>query len=99
MAIASTNGKEYELTLDWDAIESYEKEHADWDIVSALQSSRNRICDMNFLVGFVLVDGVRFDGGWKDFIKTGFSPEDILEVYRSELQMLGFISAEDPSAE
>ena len=79
-----------DVTLDFDKICDYEREHPDWSIVSELNGfgGNLRFTSLDTLASFI------YEGGWKAWARDGFTIKDLTLVITEGLKELGFILEE-----
>ena len=95
MQMESKTGVVAEVTLDFDKICDYERAHPDWSIVQELASFNGniRLTSIDLLASFV------YEGGWRAWVKDGFTLNDLTLAISNGLKELGFSSEEEDSAE
>ncbi|MBE6524487.1 MAG: hypothetical protein E7Z65_06420 [Thermoplasmata archaeon] len=87
--VSSSTGIEKDFHLDFDAICSYENQHKDWSIMDEFdQLSKMRFSSLNLLATFIGCNG------WADFVKEGFTVENLASIIESGLAELGFTSTD-----
>jgi hypothetical protein len=83
------NGVSYDFALNWEAIETAENEDPDWDIFSAMSEMVKK---PRFTTLYKLSRYIGWD--YKEFVRAGFSVEDLGEVLNECLREAGFRSEE-----
>lgn len=95
MLMETIEGKTVEVTLDFDKVCAYEKEHPDWSIIDEMRSFEGciRFTSLDLLTSFL------YEGGWKAWRRDGFNAEDLAKALAEGLEELGFTPGDGPSAE
>ena len=94
VALTDKNGTEVEVSLDLDKICDYEASHPGWSIIQEMNSFGQtlRFSSLNLLSSFIIGEG-----GWKAWIKDGFTIKDLTHVINEGLKELGFTSEDGQS--
>lgn len=93
--IESSTGIEADVTLDFDKVCAYEREHPDWSIITELSGfgGNIRLTSLDLLTSFI------YEGGWKAWVRDGFTIQDLTLAITEGLKELGFTLEEPQSAE
>lgn len=94
--LTSTNGKETDVSLDFDKACEYEANHPDWSIFIEI---RQYTKTLRFTCLAVLLSLTTYKGTWSDWTKEGFTTEDLFKVLNQGLQDLGFTQEAEKSSE
>lgn len=88
MLLKNKAGEEVEITLDFDKVCAYEKEHEDWSIILEMRKfgKTMRFSTLDLLASFI------HPGGWKSWTAEGFTINDLTNVISEGLNELGFSS-------
>ncbi len=93
MKIESRTGVKADVSLDFDKVCAYEKEHPDWSIIQEIKQlgDSQRFTSLDLLTSFV------YEGGWKAWVRDGFTVIDLTKALEGGLQELGFYSEDGQS--
>ena len=92
VTVASSKGTERDFVLDVDKIMEYEAKHPNWSLFDELDAvDKMRFTSLTMLVGFIC------PLSWREFVAEGYTISDLANIIQSELETLGFTSAEQPS--
>ena len=88
MKMESSKGIQAEIHLDFDKVCAYEKEHPDWSLLKELKDFGDtlRFTTLDLLASFV------YEGGWKAWVRDGFTMDNLAEALTNGLEELGFYS-------
>jgi hypothetical protein len=93
--ITSKKGVEKDVELDIDKVVEYETAHEDWSIIREMvkYGKVQRVSSVNLLASFV------YEGGYKEWVRDGFTVGDLIDVITAELRALGFLQEASPSTD
>lgn len=95
--LTSSNGKQADISLDFDKVCEYEATRENWSIFTEI---RQYTKTLRFTSLAVLLGLTTYEGNWQDWTsRDGFTTDDLFMVINKGLQDLGFSSEADKSAE